>query len=64
MKNLFKSLFVGTFALVMAHANADPIGGSSPCGSCYGSEITLEYAIVPDTNDTNLEVVPDNRTAG
>ena len=37
MRNLIKSLVVGAFALVMANAHADPIGGPSPCGSCFGS---------------------------
>ncbi len=54
MKNLFKSLFVGTFALVMAHANADPIGGPNNIDctteNCFGSLITLEYEAVTATN--------------
>ncbi len=54
MKNLFKSLFVGTIALVMAHANADPIGGSTNIDctteNCFGSLITLEYELVTATN--------------
>ncbi len=54
MKNLFKSLFVGTFALVMAHANADPIGGPNnincTAANCFGSLITLEYEAIDATN--------------
>ncbi len=50
MKNLINNLVFGAFALVMVNAHADPIGGSSPCGSCFGSEITLDYSIVSSTN--------------
>ena len=52
MKALLKSLVIGAFALVVSPANADPIGGSQPCASCFGSEITLEYTANSATNYT------------
>jgi hypothetical protein len=54
MRKLLKSLVVGAFALVMANAYADPIGGPTnincSASNCFGSLITLEYEAITATN--------------
>jgi hypothetical protein len=54
MKNLIKSLFVGAFAVVMANANADPIGPPT-CATCNGATYWLTYsgAALPDADPNN-----------
>jgi len=54
MKNLLMALVVGSFALIMAPAHADPIGGPTNIDclatNCFGSLITLEYDAITATN--------------
>lgn len=54
MKNFLKALIVGSFALMMAPAHADPIGGPTNINclatNCFGSLITLAYNEITPTN--------------